>query len=201
MYEVRIHGRGGQGVVTAAELLSVAAFLDGKHAQAFPHFGSERMGAPVVAYCRIDDAEIRTHEPVAQPDALIIQDATLLASRDVLFAGLHPDGWVVVNSTHGAADLGLGAYVRTDRLVTVPATRLALDYVGRPVPNAVMLGALAALTGRVSVDSVVDAIRMRFGGDLGARNAAAASAAFTAVDSGREALTAVRTGRKEPAHA
>ncbi|MFW6034435.1 MAG: 2-oxoacid:acceptor oxidoreductase family protein [bacterium] len=201
MFEVRIHGRGGQGVVTAAELLSVAAFLDGKHAQAFPHFGSERMGAPVVAYCRIADAGIRTREPVAQPDALIVQDATLLASRDYLFAGLEPDGWVVVNSTHDAADLGLGAYVRPDRLVTVPATRIALDYVGRPVPNAVMLGAFAALTGWVSVDSVVSAIRMRFGSDLGERNAAAASAAFTAVDGGREVPTAVGTAQREPAHA
>lgn len=202
MYEVRIHGRGGQGVVTAAELLSVAAFLDGKHAQAFPHFGSERMGAPVVAYCRIDEGQIRTHEPVAQPDALIIQDATLLASRDVLFAGLRPDGRVIVNSTHAADDLGLGAYVRPDRLVTVPATRLALDYIGRPVPNAVMLGAFAALTGRVSVDSVIEAIRLRFGGDLGERNAAAASAAFTAVDNARrQTPTDVGTVRREPAHA
>lgn len=201
MFEVRIHGRGGQGVVTAAELLSVAAFLDGKHAQAFPHFGSERMGAPVVAYCRIGDAGIRTREPVAQPDALIVQDATLLASRDYLFTGLEPDGRVVVNSTHDAVDLGLGAYVRPDRLVTVPATRIALDYVGRPVPNAVMLGAFAALTGWVSVDSVVSAIRLRFGGDLGERNAAAASAAFTEVDGGQEVPTAVGTARKEPVHA
>ncbi len=156
----------------------------------------------MVAYCRIDGAEIRTHEPVVQPDALIIQDATLLASREVLFAGLRPEGGVVVNSTHGTADLGLGGYVRPDRLVTVPATRLALEYVGRPVPNAVMLGAFAGLTGRVSIDSVVEAIRMRFGGDLGERNAAAASAAFTAVDNARrEAPTQINTVRREPAHA
>ena len=74
MFEVRIHGRGGQGVVTAAEMLSVAAFLEGKHAQAFPSFGSERMGAPVVAFCRIADKEIRLREPIQQPDALIVQD-------------------------------------------------------------------------------------------------------------------------------
>src|SRR3954470_21804024 len=97
MYQVRIHGRGGQGVVTAAELLSVAAFDDGRHAQAFPVFGSERTGAPVMAYCRIDDRPIRTREPVMRPDALVIQDPTLLHAVDV-FAGF-ADGPVLVNTS------------------------------------------------------------------------------------------------------
>ena len=74
MFQVRIHGRGGQGVVSAAEMLAQAAFDEGRHAQAFPSFGSERMGAPVMAFCRIDDREIRLREPVMQPDALIIQE-------------------------------------------------------------------------------------------------------------------------------
>src|SRR3954452_16206859 len=87
VFELRIHGRGGQGVVTAAELLSLAAFLEDRHAQAFPSFGSERTGAPVVAFCRIDDREIRAGEPIAAPDALIIQDPTLLHQVDV-FSGL-----------------------------------------------------------------------------------------------------------------
>ncbi len=87
MFEVRIHGRGGQGVVTAAEMLSLAAFDEGRYAQAFPSFGSERMGAPVVSFCRIDDHEIRTREPVMEPDALIVQDPTLLHQVDV-FGGL-----------------------------------------------------------------------------------------------------------------
>src|SRR5271169_5840489 len=94
VFEVRIHGRGGQGVVTAAELLSVAAFLEGRHAQAFPSFGSERMGAPVMAFCRIDDRTIRLREPVMQPDALIIQDPTLLHQVD-LFDGLTASGYVL----------------------------------------------------------------------------------------------------------
>ena len=94
MFEVRIHGRGGQGVVTAAEMLSLAAFIEGRYAQAFPSFGSERMGAPVVSFCRIDDHEIRVREPVMEPDAVIIQDPTLLHQVDV-FGGckrgrLHP---------------------------------------------------------------------------------------------------------------
>ena len=97
MFQVRIHGRGGQGVVTAAEMLSLAAFDEGRHAQAFPSFGSERNGAPVVSFCRIDDRPIRLREPVAEPDALIIQDPTLLHQVDV-FAGLRPDGYMLINT-------------------------------------------------------------------------------------------------------
>src|SRR5438477_3612030 len=97
MLEVRIHGRGGQGVVTAAELLSVAAFDGGKHAQAFPSFGSERTGAPVVSFCRIDDKPIRVREPIAEPDALIVQDPTLL-HQVAVFDGLRDDGYVLINS-------------------------------------------------------------------------------------------------------
>jgi len=93
MFQVRIHGRGGPGVVTAAELLSVDAFLEGKHAQAFPRFGAERTGSPVVSFCRIDDKEIRLREPILEPDGLIVQDPTLFKAIDV-FQGLRPDGYL-----------------------------------------------------------------------------------------------------------
>jgi pyruvate ferredoxin oxidoreductase gamma subunit len=106
MYQIRIHGRGGQGVVTAAEMLSIAAFREGRHAQAFPSFGSERTGAPVVAFCRIDDKDIRLREPVMQPDALIIQDPTLLHQVDV-FSGLAPGGTILINTTRSFEQLGL----------------------------------------------------------------------------------------------
>ena len=92
MLQIRIHGRGGQGVVTAAEMLSIAAFEQGRHAQAFPSFGSERTGAPVVAFCRIDDREIRLREPIVTPDVLIVQDPTLLHQVDV-FQGLPANGY------------------------------------------------------------------------------------------------------------
>src|SRR6476646_3340578 len=101
MFQVRIHGRGGQGVVSGAEMLSVAAFLEGKHAQAFPSFGSERTGAPVVAYCRIDDSPIRSHEPVTEPDAVVVQDPTLLQLIDV-FAGIVAGGCALINTTRRA---------------------------------------------------------------------------------------------------
>ena len=182
-FEVRIHGRGGQGVVTAAELLSVAGFAEGRHSQAFPSFGSERTGAPVVAFCRFADAEIRTREPVSRPDALIIQDATLLQQVDV-FSGLRPDGYVLVNTTRGLGELGLGelvARMRPERMITVPATDLAREHIGRPVPNAALLGGFAALTGQLSLESVVAAIRDRFPGALADGNAAAAEAAHRQV--------------------
>ena len=180
MFQVRIHGRGGQGVVTAAEMLSIAAFREGRHAQAFPSFGSERTGAPVVAFCRIDDREIRLREPVMQPDALIIQDPTLLHQVDV-FGGLSKDGYILINTTRTLDALGVGEFVRgfrAERLCTVPATELALKHVGRPVPNAALLGGFAAVSGRISLDSVAAAIRETFSGKIAEGNVAAATEAF-----------------------
>ncbi len=162
--DVRIHGRGGQGVVTAAELLSLAAFDQGLHAQALPSFGSERTGAPVVAFCRIDERPIRSHDPVDHPSLLVLQDVTLLRAGDVL-EGLTDDGVVVVNSARDAAELAeMGLRPRPgQRVVTVPATDLSRERLGRPLPNTALLGAVAALTGVVSVEAVRAAIRQRFG--------------------------------------
>jgi len=182
-FEVRIHGRGGQGVVTAAELLSVAAFDEGRHAQAFPSFGSERTGAPVVSFCRLDEVPIRTREPVAEPDALIVQDPTLLHQVD-LFAGLDREGYLLINSGSGFAELGLEEFAagfRPERLLTVPAGEIARRRFGRPLPNAALLGGFAALTGQLRLGSVQDAIRERFSGRAGEGNAAAAEDCFELV--------------------
>ena len=191
MFQVRINGRGGQGVVTAAELLSLAAFAEGRHAQAFPSFGSERMGAPVVSYCRIDDKPIRVREPIAAPDALIVQDATLLHQVD-LFAGLGRHGYMLINTSRSFHELGLADFAAgflEERLLTVPATDLAREHLGRPLPNAVLLGGFAALAGTVSIHSVEGAIRDRFSGALADRNATAARAAFDYVTQERQELT------------
>jgi pyruvate ferredoxin oxidoreductase gamma subunit len=180
MFAVRFHGRGGQGVVTAAELLASAAFGEDRYAQAFPSFGSERMGAPVMSFCRIDDKPIRTHEPVTDPDALLIQDPTLLHQAD-LFAGLRPGGYVLLNSARGFAELGLADFTAGrdgDRRCALPASNLALTHLGRPLPGAPMLGGLAALTGVVGLEAVLAAISGRFTGKVAAGNAAAARAAF-----------------------
>ena len=180
MFQVRFHGRGGQGVVTAAEILSVAAFTEGRYAQAFPSFGSERMGAPVVSFCRIDVRPIRTREPVMAPDALVIQDATLMHQVE-LFAGLSREGFVLVNSTQPFDSLGFGDFfsaLHRHRLLTCPATELAIEHLGRPLPNAALLGGFAALTGQVSHHAIDIAIQQRFPGVAGEKNVAAAEAAF-----------------------
>ncbi len=190
MFEIRIHGRGGQGVVTAAEMMSVAAFLDGRHAQAFPSFGSERMGAPVVAFCRIDDRPIRAHDPVVGADAIVVQDPTLLHALDILGA-LNTDGYVLVNSTRSPDELGLDRLtgtVRADRIVTIPATEMAQRLIGRPVPNTALLGAFAELTGVVPLEAVIAAVQRRFDGPLRGLNAAAAAEAAAYVRSERRKL-------------
>lgn len=182
MFEVRIHGRGGQGVVTAAELLSHAAFAEGRHAQAFPSFGSERTGAPVVAFCRIAEQQIRVREPVVAPDALIVQDATLLHQVDV-FAGLKKGGRVLINSAATPAQLGLAELETDHQLLTIPATDIAREHIGRPVPNIILLAGLAAFTGIIHLPALLDAVQHHFPGALGAKNVAAASAAYALVSS------------------
>jgi len=178
MFQVRIHGRGGQGVVTAAELLAQSAFDEKRFAQAFPSFGSERTGAPVVAFCRIADSEIRVREPIMFPDAIIIQDSTLLKQIDV-FAGLKSDGFALINSTRTFEQLGIAEITGNHaRFITVPATAIAMEHLGRPVPNAVLLGAFAALTKVISLNSVTDAINEKFKPKIAASNCAAATAAY-----------------------
>jgi pyruvate ferredoxin oxidoreductase gamma subunit len=180
MFQIRIHGRGGQGVVSGAELLSVAAFHEGRHAQAFPSFGSERMGAPVMAFCRIDDREIRLREPVLEPDALIVQDPTLLHQVD-LFNGVASQAWVLVNSARSVQALGLAGLshgARQFRLFTLPATEIARKHVGRAVPNVPLLGGFAALTGVIGLPSLVRAIREKFPDEIAKRNVAAANEAY-----------------------
>jgi pyruvate ferredoxin oxidoreductase gamma subunit len=191
MFQVRIHGRGGQGAVTTAELLAAAAFAEDKYAQAFPSFGSERMGAPVMSFCRFDDRPIRTREPVTEPDALLIQDPTLLHQAD-LFAGLTMDGYLLINSAHTFAELGLGEFTarhHRDRLLVVPATQFALTYLGRPLPGTALLGGFAALTEVISLDSVMAAISERFTGKIAEGNIAVARAAFAFVEDERKALS------------
>ncbi len=142
MFQVRLHGRGGQDEATTAGLLAVAAPDAGRHAQAFPGSGSEPMGAPVMSFCRIDDQPIRTNEPVTEPDALIIQDPRLLDLAD-LFAGLGRDGYVLINSVLGLGELGLTNLARgyhRDRWLVVSASPLAVTTFGRPLPGAPLLG-------------------------------------------------------------
>jgi pyruvate ferredoxin oxidoreductase gamma subunit len=169
MIEIRIHGRGGQGNVAAAELLSIAAFKDGKFAQAFPSFGAERIGAPVQAFVRIDDKKIRTREEVRTPDYLIIQDSFLIGAVPVL-DGIKPDGLILVNSEKAPEDLNIKTSATVE---TIPATEIALEIIGRPIPNAIMIGAFCSITDLVSIDAVQEAIMEKFPGRVGENNVAA----------------------------
>ncbi len=184
MFQIRIHGRGGQGVVTAAEVLSIAAFEEKRHAQAFPSFGSERMGAPVTAFCRIDDKEIRLREPVMTPDALIVQDTTLLHQVD-LFQGLDTRiGYLIINTKHRWDQLGIDEYVNNflpHHVCTVAASEWALKFTGRPMANIALVEAFCALTRRVELASLQKAVKAKFPGPVGEKNAAAAAAAYDAI--------------------
>lgn len=182
-------------MVTAAELLAVAAFDEGKYAQAFPSFGSERTGAPVVSFCRIDERPIRLREPILCPDVVVVQDPTLLHAVDV-FQGLVQRGQVVINSGRGLEELGLAEWAASRPagcVITVAATEIARRHLGRPLPNVVLLGALAALTTMVGWAAMERAIRERFTPELASRNVAAALEAFEAlsVRSGRSAAASV----------
>jgi pyruvate ferredoxin oxidoreductase gamma subunit len=183
MFEVRVHGRGGQGVVTAAQLLSAAAFIDGQEAQAFTSFRSERTGTPVVSFCRMDEAPIRVHEPVVTPDVVVVLDSTLLHHVPV-FEGLVPSGVVLINSASSTHDLGLEDLLVCQghsHVVAVDASELARVHLGRPLPNICLLGAFCALTGRIRMASLEAAVRQRFTGETGAANIAAAQASYDIV--------------------
>lgn len=178
MFQVRIHGRGGQGVVTAAEMLSVAAFLEGKYAQAFPSFGSERTGAPVVSFCRISDSEIRLREPISAPNAVIIQDKTVIESANA-FSGIVDGGYVLINSPSPMPDLNL----KCAKVSCVGATEIALENIGRPLPNAVLLGSFSALTDIIKIESVISAIKTKFSGSIAEKNVNAAMVAYDKIKS------------------
>jgi len=184
MQQIRIHGRGGQGVVTGAELLSMAAFLDGKFALAFPSFGSERTGAPVAAYCRISERALRAREPIVHPDVIIVQDSTLLHQVDV-FAGLQDEGRVLINSTRSSQELGiedLCSRLPEHYWCIFPATDIAIKHLNRPLPNAALVAGFAALTHEVSLSSIEQAIQQKFPGPIGERNIEVAREAYEYVE-------------------
>jgi 2-oxoacid:acceptor oxidoreductase gamma subunit (pyruvate/2-ketoisovalerate family) len=176
MIEVRMHGRGGQGAVTAVELLAVSAAEGGKMTQAFPFFGVERTGAPVQAFCRIDDRPVRVHQNVYAPDIVVVLDASLLAVTDVV-AGLKPGGIVLVNTKKPKEEVSLKG-VHPDKVFIVDATGIALKHLGRPIVNTAMLGAFAKVTGLVPLDALKRAIRHRFKGEVAEKNILAIQECF-----------------------
>ena len=163
MQQIRIHGRGGQGVVTAAELIAIAAFNDGKHAQAFPSFGVERTGAPIEAYARIDDKPIRTREHVYEPNVLIIQDSTLLGTVDVA-KGCDENTLVIINTAKERSQIKDKFDLPEKNIYPIDATKIAMEIIGKNLVNTVILGAFAKVAGLVSLNSLEKAIKQKFGG-------------------------------------
>jgi len=177
--ELRIHGRGGQGSVTAAELIAVAAFKSGVFSQAFPAFGVERRGAPVQAFVRFSNEKIRLRSQVYEPDYVIVQDSTLIKDVDV-FSGMKKGGIILIN-TSGDLDANIPEGVR---FIPIDATRLALEILGVPITNTTLMGAFAAASGEISLEALEEAVRERFSGSLADKNVAASRAAFNLITGG-----------------
>ena len=171
MINIRFHGRGGQGIVTSAELIAVAASLDGKYAQAIPSFGPERSMAPVMSFCRIDDKPITVYQQIYHPDIVVILDNTLFGSIDVL-KGLKKGGHVIINSKPVEFKYAEG------KVHFVDAYPIAMRVIGKPFVNTVILGALSRITNVISMGSLKNAIKQRFGGEAGEKNATAAEECY-----------------------
>ncbi len=181
MKEIRIHGRGGQGSVTAAELLAVAAFEDGKFSQAFPAFGVERRGAPVMAFVRLNDKPIRLRSQIYEPDYVIVQDATLVDVVNVA-AGAKPDGIILINTEKKPEAFSLNT--KAD-VKTLDATKLAMDIIGKPIVNTTLVGAFAGVSGLIRPESIKNAVMERFPGKVGENNAKAIQAAYDMMEAQR----------------
>lgn len=175
--EIRIHGRGGQGAVTAAQLLAHAAFIEGRWVQAFPYFGAERRGAPVKAFARISDEPILVHSQVYNPDYVIVLAPKLREVVDVT-EGLKKDGAIIINTRKRPEETGLKDW----RVATVDATGVALELdllvAGLPVVNTSILGAFAKATGEVKLESVLRVVKETWSGGIGEKNAKATELAY-----------------------
>lgn len=178
--EIRWHGRGGQGVVTASRMLAQAALLEGKFVQAFPEFGPERTGAPILGFTRISDKKIRIHSHVYNPSLVVVLDPTLLESVDVT-TGLARNGRLVVNSEKNPRQIKEKLAAPNAKAFTVDATRIALEILGRAITNTAMLGAVIRAAPIVSLESVKAAVRERFTENLADRNVTAIERAYSEV--------------------
>jgi len=169
MFEVRWHGRGGQGAWTASLLLAQSALLEGKHVQSFPEFGPERMGAPIRAFTRISDETIDIHCGVYEPEIVVVLDPTILKTVDVL-DGLPDDGTLIVNEKKSSKELREEQKIIGRKIWVIPATDISIALLGRDIPNTGMLGATVRATKVVKLESLMEATRRRFPGKIGEMN-------------------------------
>jgi pyruvate ferredoxin oxidoreductase gamma subunit len=161
--EIRWHGRGGQGTVTAAKVFADACLSGGRHVQAFPEYGPERAGAPLRAFNRISDRELRLHCPVMNPNIVVVVDATLLDSIDIA-AGVPDDAAFIINSSKDPKELRAKLHAKpSQRVFTVDATKIAVDTIGRPMPNATLVGALTKVSGLITIEAAMSDVEKSFG--------------------------------------
>ncbi|MDD5729710.1 MAG: 2-oxoacid:acceptor oxidoreductase family protein [Candidatus Omnitrophica bacterium] len=161
MKEIRIHARAGQGAITTAALLGYAYFLKGMYPYAFPNFGAARMGAPMNAFVRVDSKPVRLRSQIYQPDYVIIVDSTLMRGFNC-FSGLNEKGIAIINGKQD--DLEIPKVKATQKVFVVPASEIALKTIGRPLGNTALLGAYAAATGEIEVETLIEAVKQRFSG-------------------------------------
>ena len=168
MKEIRIHGRGGQGSLVLAQFMAIAALEDGKYGQAFPFLGGggERRGKPIAAFCRLSDRIIRVRSHIHEPDYVIVQDATILSELNVE-DGLKPDGAILINTDKNVRDLEL----KSHNIFAISADALARRILGRPIINTALLGTFAGFSKELSLEAVLKAVRSKFPGELGEKNA------------------------------
>jgi pyruvate ferredoxin oxidoreductase gamma subunit len=172
LVEVRFHGRGGQGVVTAADILAVAGFKEGYYTLSFPTFGAEKRGTPVASFLRVSDEPIVARDEIYNPDHVVILDPTVMESVNVI-AGLKKGGMLIANYPKGSEDLEkeLGIGNADFRIVTINATKMSMEKLGRPITNTTMVGAFAGATQLVSLESLLETIEEWFSGELAQKNA------------------------------
>ena len=168
LIEIRWHGRGGQGAKTAATMIAEVALEEGKYSQGFPEYGPERMGAPMRGYTRIAEGPIRLHCPITAPDVVVILDPTLIGVEDMA-DGLKPDGAVIVNTQEPPAAVRKRLGITHGKVYTVDATKIAIEEIGRPIPNTPMIGALIRISGIMQLDTVYHDIEKKFLKKLGER--------------------------------
>jgi pyruvate ferredoxin oxidoreductase gamma subunit len=166
MTEIRWHGRGGQGVVTAGKLLADTALDAGQYFQAFPDYGPERMGAPIRAFTRLSDSPITIHSQIEAPDVVLVLDPTIIGPVDVA-EGLKPGGIIIINTAESPQKMRKKLNLTKDsRLFTVNASHIAIEEMGREITNTPMIGAFAAVTKIFSVKDLVEQTRAKFAGKL-----------------------------------
>ncbi|MBU0709857.1 MAG: 2-oxoacid:acceptor oxidoreductase family protein [Candidatus Omnitrophica bacterium] len=174
MKEIRIHARAGQGAITTAALIGFSYFKEGKYPYAFPHFGAARMGAPMNAFLRVDSKPVRLRSQVYEPNFVIVVDPTLMRGYNC-FSGLKDDGIAVVN---GKDDLEMPKLKAGQKVLVVPANEIALKTIGKPLANTTLIGAFAAASGELKLDTILEVVKLRFSGKVQEGNIEAVKQGF-----------------------